>query len=232
MDAAAWAVAGAGFIVAAALVALTLAPLSVHLSGQARGDPSGAWAAAGGIRIAFVAVALVAARDAPATAHLLVFGRRVATRRLRDLGRRARSEAGDRLSAEELRAAFARLERHLDPLELVGFLLRERRRIELADASLDCEYSFADVALTGKVLAALCVLDGALPPWIAVRGRPGWEAVDRASLALSATLRLWPGRAVVDTAVFLARRARWRRAPGSVGGPSPAAELGGAAGSR
>lgn len=226
MGDAAWAVAGA--VLLAASVALVLAPLRVNLSVQARGDPTGAWAVAGGVRIAFVAVAVVAASGMPATASLHVFGRRLAERRLADLVSRAAGGDGEGASVDRLHAAWERFERHLDPIEVAGFLLGERRRLELVEASVDCEYSFADVALTGKVLAALCVLDGALPPRVRIHGVPSWEAVDRAAVAASASLRLWPGRALVDALVFLARNARWRR--GAPPAPAPAAPrpLGGA----
>lgn len=205
-------------VVALALVAaLLFVPIRIRFSLRGRGDPSGAWAVAGGAQLGPLALSAVAARGVPAAVAAHVFGKKLWERTLSELGKRepkadeADDEQPKTSALDGYKRRYDRLERWFDPLDLMLFLTEERRRIRVEQLDLDVVYSFEDVALTGKVLAALYVLAGILPPPISIRPRPTWESVDRADLALAGSIRVWPGLLLVDSAWFVVRRAKLRK---------------------
>ncbi len=219
----AWIIALA--IVVAALAALTFIPIRLAISLRGRADPSGAWALASGAEIGPFAVSAVGARGVEARAALHVFGKKFWQKELRELGRRRESEEdvgerSERFLAEQ-RARYAKLERWFDPLDLVIFVLRERRRVRIDRLELDVHYSFRDVVLTGKLTAALFALSGALPAPVLIRPMPSWESLDEADLALAGAIRVWPVLLLVDSAYFVVRRVKLRKRP-SAAGPTEA----------
>lgn len=213
-------------VVAVLLIALLFLPLRVHASLQGRGDPSGAWALAGGGRLGPFSLAGARAAGAPLALQLhcgrfLIWrGTAASVERAlaawrRRLAPRATSAEPEPTFAERraaLERAYARFERWLDPTSFVLFVLAERRRVRVDRLELDADFSFADITLTGKVLGALYLLGGVLPPPIVVRPSASWESVDRASGALALSISVWPGLAAVDAGWWLVRNLRWKRA--------------------
>jgi hypothetical protein len=186
-----------------------LLPLRVELSLRARGDPSGAWAVAGGVEITVVALSGVAARGVPASVAAHLLGKQIWSRRLSELG--AKPDTDERGFVDKQKARYAELERWFDPVDLALFALGERRRFRIEKLDIDVDFSFADVATTGKMLAGLYALSGALPPPIAIRPRPSWDSVDRAEVALSGRIRLMPGLLLVDLGLFVVRNVKLGR---------------------
>ena len=207
----AWLIALGVFVLVA--IALVFVPFRLQLSLRARGDPSGAWAAAGGGQIGPVAVSGVAARGVSPRMSAHVFGKKLWERELAELT----EEQSPKATAETAKRSYEKLERWFDPLDLALFLLQERRRIRIELFEVDVSYSFQDIALTGKTLAALYVLGGALPAPIVIRPKPSWDAEDRADLALAGKIRVWPGLVLVDTTWFVLRRVKLRRRNASPG---------------
>jgi hypothetical protein len=211
---------------------LVLMPVRLRLELQGRGDPDGNWALAGGGQLGPLAVSGVAARGITAVAQMHVFGRRIWQRPVRELvqakpaDRKQEPERAEPLerARAELRAMgrrYAQLERWLDPLDLLLYAAGEQRRIRIERIDLDLGYSFEDVALTGKVMAAVYVLNGALPPRFVVRQRVSWESQDRAELAFCGRIKLWPGLLLIDTAVYVLRNVKLRKAKMPETRPSP-----------
>ncbi|MCA9627200.1 MAG: hypothetical protein KC766_06025, partial [Myxococcales bacterium] len=104
-------------------------------------------------------------------------------------------------------------QRWFDPEALVAFALAERRRVRLELAQAHVQFSFADVATTGKLMAALHVLAGVLPPPLLITQDVSWESEDRAALDLSLQARVWPLLLVLDTLWFGIRNVKLRRRP-------------------
>ena len=193
-------------------LALLFVPVRLNLSAQARGDPSGAWALAGAGKLGPLVTSAVAAHGVPGRVELSLLGRAIwrfprAARRDEPRSLRERTEK----AAQRAERRYRRLERFFDPLELFLFVLRERRRLRVERCELEADYSFADVATTGKLMAALYALDGMLPPPFVLRQRVSWESVDRAKLAFSGRIKLWPGLLLVESGLFVIRSIRIRK---------------------
>jgi len=185
-----WLVARALLMLAA--LALLLLPVNLTFSLQARGEPTGGYAAAGGAGLGPVSVTCVAAQALPLRFEVHVLGKKLRSRRAARQTRAEKSSAGKP-------GWLARV----DPLDFALFLLDERRRIALGWLRVRVEYSFANVATTGRVLAALCALSALLPERIHFEQHPSWQLESRASLAVDGRIRLWPGRLALDTLWFL-----------------------------
>jgi len=201
-------------VVLGLLVVLVLLPVRVRLNLQGKGDPSGAWVLAGGTQIGPAALSGVAARGIEPRFQLHVFKRKLWERTLSELLEREAEEEEREPAKEALEKVTRRyraLERRLDPVELLYFVGRERRRIRIERLEIDLEYSFVDIALTGKILAAIYALSPLLPPPIVVRQTPAWEFVDRVRFSAAGSVKVWPGLLVVDAAWFLIRNVRVRR---------------------
>lgn len=187
-------------IALALLVLLTLVafvvPLDLAFSLQARGDPSGGFAAAGGAQLGPVAGTFVAATGVPARLDVRVFGRALKASKPERLptSRKPKSSKVSRWAKEKL-----------DWVELLDFLMDARRRLVLHSLDLGFEYSSRNVALTGRILAVLSALSGLLPEPVHLRHAPSWELVDRASLSVDGRIRFWPALFLWDTLWFLAR---------------------------
>jgi hypothetical protein len=208
-------------IALAALVALAFVPVRIGFSLRGRGDPSGAWALAAGGQLGPLALSATAARGVPASVGVHAFGKRLWHKQLREL-KRERKDEDERGFAAVQRDRFERLERWFDPVDLALFALKESRRMQIAKLQVDLGYSFRDLVLTGKTTAALYVLAGALPAPIEIRPIPSWESADRADLALSGAIRLWPLLLLVEGAVFVVRRVKLRKRRTAAADPTEA----------
>lgn len=192
------------------VVALALLPVRLHLSLQGRGDPSGTWMLAGGGQIGPLALSGVGARGVTPTAQLHLFGRQIWQRQL-FAPAETKPEKPERGVVESARARYAKLERWFDPLDLAVFIVSERRRVRVELLEIDLDYSFEDVALTGKVLGAFYMIGGMLPPPIVIRQTTSWESLDRAEVALVGKIRIRPGLVVLDSTIYLVRNLKIRR---------------------
>jgi len=206
-------------LVAAALVLLAL-PIRVRLRLQGKGEPNGFWALAGGAQVGPAAASGVAAQGVEPLAQLHVFGRKLWEKKLLELLARDPDEDEDEKRSlrqrgeqaiSKLSDRYRALERRLDPVELLFFVVRERRRIRIETLVIELEYSFVDIALTGKLLGAIYAFSAVLPDPVVVRQTPSWESVDRVSFAGSGCIKVWPGLLLVDSAWFLIRNVRVRR---------------------
>jgi hypothetical protein len=203
-------------VVAVALVVVALlVPVRVRLNLQGKGEPNGTWVLAGGTKVGPAALSGVAARGIEPRFQLHVLSRKLWERTLSQLLEK-KAEAGQERATgketlDELTRRYRAVERRFDPVELVLFVGRERRRIRIERLEVDVEYSFVDIALTGKVLAAIYALSPLLPPPIVVRQTPAWEFVDRARFSAAGSIKVWPGLLVVDSAWFFIRNVRVRR---------------------
>ncbi len=205
-------------VAAALAVVCVLAPLRVEVSAQGRGEPSGAWALAGGVEVGPLAMTALGAQGVEASVQVFAFGRQLWKRPLGVLFARERDPEK---SGPPLAERWRSFERWLDPVETLGFVLSERRRVRVVRLEADLRYSFADIALTGKLLGALYALGALLPPQVVLRQAPSWESLDRGSLALSGRIKVWPGLLFLDTLSWLARHLRFRRRPAVTDGATP-----------
>jgi hypothetical protein len=210
-------------VVALVAVGLVFVPVRLRFTLQARGEPSGFWALAGGAQVGPLAASGVAAKGVPAHLNLHAFGKKLWHKRLAELAE-PQPEPEDAADTPKERAlsraktGYSKLERWLDPGDLLFFLVGERRRIVLEPTLIELEYGFRDIALTGKMLGAIYALSPLLPAPIVVRQVPHWESTDRAALAASGAIRLWPGLLVVDAAWYLIRNVKIRRQNGAARG--------------
>jgi hypothetical protein len=91
------------------------------------------------------------------------------------------------------------------------FVVRERKRVRLDHLDVELDYSFEDVALTGKIMGIVYAFSGMFPGKVRISQNVSWDAVDRARGALSSELELWPGLAVLDVAAFVLRQVAPKR---------------------
>ncbi len=193
-----------GVLVALLLLALFV-PAKLVVSAQGRGDPSGAWALAAGAQLGPFVASGVGARGVTPRIELRLFGRKLWGEEL------GQGEEREARPLDRTRKRYAGIERWFDVDTLGLWLLDERRRVRIEQMVLDLRYSFQDVALTGKMLGAVYVLSGLLPPPIELRQEVSWESVDRASAALDARIKLRPGLILVDSAWFVLRNVKLRK---------------------
>jgi hypothetical protein len=199
-----------GVLVALLVLALFI-PARLVVSAQGRGDPSGAWALAAGAQLGPFVASGVGAHGVTPRLELRLFGRKLWGEELG--GRSARDAQAP--EQEKWRERYRGLERWFDLDTLGLWLLDERRRIRVDRMVVELHYSFQDVALTGKMLGAVYVLSGLLPPPIELRQEVSWDSEDRASAALDAKVLLWPGLILVDSALFVLRNVKLRKRSGT-----------------
>jgi hypothetical protein len=197
-------------------------PIRLRLRFQGRGDPSGTWALAGAAQVGPVIASAVAARGVTPTLRVHAFGRSLYERTLPQLlekKERPDEEEPEALATrlDRLLARLGRVHRRLPAENVLAFLVYERRRIRIELVELDLDYSFADVATTGKLLGAIYAVSALLPPQVIIRQNPSWEFEDRGEIAASSVIVVWPGLVFVDSVRFLVRNGRTllfpRRAP-------------------
>jgi hypothetical protein len=213
-----WLVASVALLVLLMLLAFVV-PLSLSSSLQGRAEPSGSWAVALGLGLGPIAFSAIAAAGVAPFMTCHVFGRQLFRLPLSRWRRRAQQV--DHSPADELppSAKLSRLERSvanffrsLDPLETVLSWWEKERVFQVRSLVVDLEYSFRDVALTGRILAGLYVLSAVLPEHWQINQTPSWESEDRLSLGADGRFRVWPGRLLIDLAGFvLKQRSRARQ---------------------
>jgi hypothetical protein len=116
------------------------------------------------------------------------------------------SPASKSASLTRFERATARFLRNLDPLEALWSWWEKERMFEVRSLELDVEYSFRDVALTGQILAGLCVLSGILPDRYVINQSPAWASEDRLALAAEGRFRIWPARLLVNVLGFMLKQ--------------------------
>ncbi|HEY4105760.1 MAG TPA: hypothetical protein VGM44_17795 [Polyangiaceae bacterium] len=194
---------------------LSQVPLKLTSSVQGNAEPSGAWAVACGVGVGPLALSAIGARGVAPFLTCHVFGKQLAQIPLSRWQRREKPRASAPASAPESEAhapltrievALSRLFRSLDPLEALLSWWQTERIFRIESLIVEVGYSFQDVALTGRILAALYVLSGVLPASCEIRQTPGWESEDRAALAADGTFKLWPGRLLLWAVRFVLKQ--------------------------
>lgn len=187
-------------------------PLSSNL--QVRAEPSGSWALAMGIGIGPVAFSAIAAQGVKPFLSCHLFGRQLVrlplARWLHGRSGAPKVETHEprakKLDLTRIERAIGRFFQNLDPLEALGSWWEKERVFEVRSLQLDAEYSFRDVALTGQILAGLCVLSGVLPEHYTINQSPGWDCEDRLVLSADGRFRIWPVRLAVDVLGFVLKQ--------------------------
>ncbi len=201
---------------------LARASFTISSNLQGRADPSGSWAIAWGIALGPLALTTLAAPQVKPFLSCHLFGKQLARVPLsRFLERKKQSLEGDvqatnaesrpGLEAAQQKRGSSFLQ-NLDPLEAVLSWWESERVLALDSLIVDVTYSFRDIALTGRILAAIYVLSAVLPEGYEVRQTPDWESVDRGTLEAEAKLRFWPGRLVVWAVGFVLKQRAEARA--------------------
>ena len=164
-------------LVSVLALAVTLAivwPVRVQASIEGRADPTGFYALASGVSIGPFAVAAVVARGVPGRVQVHILSRLVGTWTFAELWSR-----GTRLSKRlrkppkkkgppvpvaervaQVERGWARINRFLDPIAFARFVFAERKRFALDYLDVALRFGGDDVALTGRIVAAIMVLDG------------------------------------------------------------------------
>ena len=212
------------FTAAFGLLLVLLARLPVTLRGnlQAKAEPSGAWAVACGLGLGPLALSAIFASGVKPFLTCHVFGRQVGRVPLTRWTRRRpkkseaptdpatpETEPGTPLSRFERRAS--ELFRTLDPVDALWSWWEKKRMFQVRSLIVEVDYSFRDVALTGRILAALYVLSAVLPEACEIHQTPSWESEDRVGLGVDGAFKIWPGRLLLSIAQFvLKQRSRAR----------------------
>lgn len=163
---------------------LIFARLFVEFDFRARGEPTGAWIAAFGVAAGPLAFAALAARDAQVQLELHCFGRRIPLSR-KTRQPKASEPTGVQTPApattnEVVEQEVTPLSKRLDDVKGYGSLIaRLEKHIEFEAAAVELVYGFRDVALTGKILGALCALSGVLPASVRLAHTPLWDGPER-----------------------------------------------------
>src|SRR6185369_791524 len=189
-------------------------PVSLSGNLQGRAEPSGAWVLAMGIGLGPIAFSVIAAQGVKPFLTCHLFGRQIVrlplSRWLRAAARKPRPESTEPrekpLALTRAERAIGRFFSNLDPLEALSAWWEKERVFEVRSLELDLEYSFRDVALTGQILAGLCVLSGVLPERYVINHTPGWESEDRLAIAADGRFRIWPVRLVVNVLGFMLKQ--------------------------
>lgn len=197
------------------LALLALLPVTLSCNLQGKGEPTGAWAVAGGLACGPLALSAIAAAGVKPFLTCHVFGKQIArlpvSRWVRR--KRARPTPNEPQLEPEAEAPLTRFERSvggwfrtLDPLETLLSWWEKERIFQVRSLVIDVDYSFRDVALTGRILAGLYMLSAILPAVCQINQTPSWESEDRLALGLDARFKIWPGRLVLDVARFVLKQ--------------------------
>jgi len=187
-------------------------PVSLSSNLQVRAEPSGSWVLALGIGVGPIALSAIAAHGVKPFLTCHLFGKQLVRLPLsRWLGGPKKQPAqhdpaAKGLTHSRLERAIARFFVTLDPLETLWSWWEKERIFEVRSLELDVEYSFRDVALTGQILAGLCMLSGVLPERYVINQTPLWAAEDRLLLAADGRFRIWPVRLAVDVLGFVLKQ--------------------------
>ena len=198
-------------------------PVSPSCNLQARAEPSGNWALAFGVGVGPMACSAIAAHGVPPFLTCHLFGKQLVrlplsrwlARPKKELDPEQRDPPAKARPLSRIERAIARFFVNLDPLEALWSWWEKERIFEVRSLELDVEYSFRDVALTGQILAGLCLLSGVLPERYVINQTPVWAVEDRVLLAVDGRFRIWPVRLAVDVLGFvLKQRSLARRSAG------------------
>lgn len=212
-------------LVSVLALAVTLAivwPVRVQASIEGRADPTGFYALASGVSIGPFAVAAVIARGVPGRVQVHILSRLVGTWTFAELW-----AAGTRLSKRlrkpakkksppvpiaervaQVERGWARIQRFLDPIAFARFVFAERKRIALDYLDVALRFGGDDVALTGRIVAAIMVLDGMFGARVSLRPEPIWIGDMALGVAARGRVRLYPGRFVFATLLYLVKNVR------------------------
>ncbi|MBX3181748.1 MAG: hypothetical protein KIT72_12210 [Polyangiaceae bacterium] len=189
-----------------------LASWRVELNLTGRGEPSGAWVLGGGARVGVVTLSAAMARGVPLMIHVHLFGKRVWRWRASEHAAEAPEPAEEPREKQRSKSKdrLLKVARELEPEAVLSFLFeqRERVRVDVLDITLD--YSFEDVLLTGRLMAAVYALAWMLPTPVRIRQTVRWELVDRGAATLDLKSRVWPGKIALATLWFSIRTV-WQR---------------------
>jgi hypothetical protein len=205
---------GLGVVLAVAFLAaaISLLPWRVGIAVEAQGDPSGAWALAGGAELFSCSASVARARGAPAVLELRAFGRRLVRRVLPPS-----SEPSGKRSA-----LYRRLARRIDPFDLLFFLVAETERLSVRDLEGSVHLGLRDVALAGQIAGLLAVASALAGPFGRLGHSIDWSGREHLDASVSLSLRFSPALLFWDTVRFAARAVRPRRRP--LGPPAPRPE--------
>lgn len=215
------------FAAAFVLLLLLLARLPVTLSCnlQAKAEPSGAWVFAGGFGLGPLAVSAILASGVKPFLTCHLFGRQLVRVPLARWARRRpkKGEAPGEPAASETESSpkLSRFERGvseffrtLDPVEALLSWWEKERMFQVRSLIVEVNYSFRDVALTGRILAALYVLSAVLPESCEIHHTPSWESEDRVELGVDGSFKIWPGRLLLSITRFVLKQRSRARASG------------------
>lgn len=193
-------------------VGLALWSFEIRLHVQGRGRPDGAWALAGALQVGPLVTSFVQAAEVPARVTLRILGkdRKIWPRGKVEQPTERKSESQAQ-TPKDLAGLAAKV------MDWLLFLITERRRIQVKKLDLDLSYGFSNVALTGKVAAALYALSGVLPAPIRLQHHPAWVAEDRAEFSGVGSVKVFLLALLWDTAKFMLSS---RKRP-SVQAPNP-----------
>lgn len=177
--------------------------LRIELESRAIGEPSGEWAIAAAFALLGFTLSVVRTSKAPARWQLRFGSRTFTVPRFA-----AKRKPQPKKPAEE-----ATREHTADPakswlpqqhtLDLAQRVL-SRWAIEALD--LELSYGFRDIALTGRISAALYVLAGVVPQPIVVRQSPNWDGDERFELAAAGAVSLQPALVLYDLLWYKLKR--------------------------
>ncbi|MEP7049232.1 MAG: hypothetical protein ABJB12_02720 [Pseudomonadota bacterium] len=223
-------VASSALLIAGVLVAAFM-PVSLSSNLQGRAEPSGTWQAALGFGFGPVAVTAIAATGVTPFMACHVFGKQLLRVPLSrwisgeskpgPTGEATATATPPRLPItwSRLERFVARLFRSLDPLETALSLWHKQHILQVRSLVVDLEYSFRDVALTGRILAGMYMFTAVLPEHWEINQVPSWESEDRVAVKADAQFRIWPGRLALDVVRFVLKlRAKARRGAAPVSG--------------
>jgi len=188
-----------------------LLPISLSSNLQARAEPSGSWVLALGIGLGPFAFSAIAARGVKPFLSCHLFGKQLVRfslsrwrREPEDKNEPERpAKGGERSRVDRAITGFFR---NLDPLDTILAWWEKESVFRVQSLQLNVEYSFRDVALTGRILAGLCVLSGVLPERYVINQTPVWASEDRLALVADGRFRIWPVRLVVDVLGFVLKQ--------------------------
>ena len=202
-------------------------PLSLTSNLQGRAEPGGSWAAALGLGFGPFAVTAIAAAGVEPFITCHLFGRQLLRLPLSPwLARKSKgvpsgadpAHKAPGVARSRTEQSVARLFRALDPLEVALSLWHNDHILQVRSLNVELQYSFRDVALTGRILAGLYMLTAVLPEHWRINQAPSWESEDRVAVTADAQFRIWPVRLTLDVLRFVLKqraKARHGAAPAS-----------------
>jgi hypothetical protein len=188
------------------LLVAVFAALKLSFDLRGVGQASGAWAVAFGVEVGPLQLAGVTG-SAVTKLDLRLFGFRVPWSREKRAPRREKPKPAP--SEPPRRRRFLD---GIDPVDAGLFLLDERRHVSIESLDVTLDYGFRDVALTGKIVGALYMLAGALPPQVRIHQNPSWEGAETWQAHVAGRIATWPALVVAEVLWYIIR-ARMRRRP-------------------